>query len=181
MLNKIKILEKVLKKKEGFHDSLTNIYVDNEYMMATDERIMLVIPHFCNVEQQLLIVNHKAKNPVQVEGSWEGLAVNYSIAKEYPDYNRVLNVAKEYTKVETSWSLLDFLYNLSHYTGWLPDYTKYATLFKHLSSKLKEIKEYCYIDNKSPLFIKFEGGEVLVIMPITVFAVNIFIKHNTAI
>lgn len=167
--DKIKVLQKVTDRSNA-NLALNHIFVDDRYMVATDEWIMLAFPLLFDNEQSMLIVNPKAKTPLIVEGDWHGIAVNYATTEHYLDYKRIINRAKAFTQVKGRWSLLDFLYRLSHTKGWMMDYVKRATLLRNLDSKLGEISAYCYKGNTDVLFLRFDEEAILAIAPLTVYA-----------
>ena len=146
---------------------LNHIFVDDENMVATDTEIMIIEKHnFDFDEQPFLVLNEKAKIPVKAESIELGEKVNYTIAKDYPNYKRII-LDTDKTKIYTPqyYEFIECLYELSHELGFIFNWEHYTVKYKKINKLLPKIEKVYYTSENAPVMI-IAGEYTIIIMPI---------------
>jgi len=144
---------------------INHILVDNINIVVTDTTMLLIKPHNLKVDENMLLVNDKAKFKIDTEDLFNGFKVNKNRADGYPNYKRIIPTG-DYIMFNAPMSFIDALYTVTYNHSILFDYIKMSTIFKKLDKNLSKVVSYNFKDKNLPLCLKFEDGEIFVIMPL---------------
>ena len=146
---------------------LNHILIDDENMVATDTKIMIIKKHdFDFKKKPFLILNNKTKMSIKAEGIELEEKVNFSMAQNYPDYRRImLNTNKTKVYIPKYYEFIDCLCELSYKFGFIFNWKDYATKYKKIDKLLPKIKKVYYTSENAPVMIIAEEY-IIIIMPI---------------
>ena len=167
-----KMLKTILPNNNPKYE-LNHILVDDENMVATDTSIMIIKKHdFDFKKQPFLVLNDKAKTPINVEGIELEEKVSYTMANTYPDYRRIM-LDRNKTKVyfPEYYEFIDCLYELSHELCFIFNWEQYATKYKKIAKLLPKVEKVYYTQENTPVMIIAEEYTVI-IMPIKLYLIQ---------
>lgn len=165
MKEELKIFESIL-PRNPVKAELSNIFMDKEYIVATDTRIMIRKKHTFSVEKSCLIVNDKARWTISPEGLFEGMAVNHTRASGYPDTARLYKKfnGQERLKRAERQDFISALY-IAAEEGHVIDFVLYAPALKKIAKLLKdEETREVRIGEDMPIYMTI-GEYELLLMP----------------
>ena len=146
---------------------LNHILIDDENMVATDTKIMIIKKHDFDLKKQpFLVLNNKTKMSIKAEGIELEEKVNYTMANTYPNYRKImLDTDKTKIYIPKYYEFINCLYELSHELGFIFNWEQYATKYKKIDKLLPKIEKVYYTQENAPVMIIAEEY-IIIIMPI---------------
>lgn len=166
MKDQLKIFETIL-PRNPLKGELAHVFINSEYIVSTDTKIMVRKKHDFDVSKKMLVINDKAKVPIAAEGIFNGLPVNYGRASGYPDITRIYNKFSTQGRLQRAegQDFITALY-ITAEEGHIIDFIAYATALKKIAKALgdEEVAEV-RVGEDTPIYMVIGGYEFL-FMPI---------------
>jgi hypothetical protein len=152
MKNLIKQLKTMLDKNNPKYE-INHIFVDQENIVLTDTRYLIVIKHDLDIKQDMLLINDKAKYEYLHQNYSDIFGSNY-ITKgfSYPEYKRLIRGDMDF-KYSTDGDLFNSIYDIQSKYPIAINFKLFQTLNK-LNKFSIYIDKFIYNEYKLPLHLK---------------------------
>lgn len=162
MKEELKIFEAILPKNPDKYE-LSHIFMDGEYVVSTDTKIMVRKKHDYEIEKSCLIINDKARYRIEAEDVFNGMPVNYQWASGYPDGTRVYGKFDKQDRLYEAegQDFITALYIVAE-AGHVIDFITYAPALKKIAKLLKnEETVEVRVGKDTPIYMTIGGYELL--------------------